>query len=182
MRLRMPIEPMTLTGGSVKPNVPWADRGERVTVTVTPDKDFKVKSGTLKAVIRANDGSYTEEIFMGRQNDTTYAFDMPADIEDPSAVTITFVGEFEPGQSDSSAFETSLGAGIAVSVVNSESRSDLRGRVTVDGSVAVGASITGGVKTESKAGYSKGNIGIGGAVSVQVEANYGVNSGEEVSE
>ena len=162
------IEPMTLTGGSVKPNVPRADRGERVTVTVTPDKDFKVKSGTLKAVIRANDGSYTEEVFMGRQNDTTYAFDMPADIEDPSAVTITFVGEFEPGQSDSSAFETSLGAGIAVSVVNSESRSDLRGRVTADGSVAVGASITGGVKTESKAGYSKGNIGIGGAVSVQV--------------
>ncbi len=157
-----------LSNGSVEPEIPYADRGEKVMVSVTPDANFKVKTGTLKAVVKASDGSYSEEVFMARQDDTHYTFIMPADIEDPSKVSVTFTGEFEPGGSDSSKVDTSLGAGIAVSVVNSESRAEIKGTVASEGNVNVSSSITGGAKTESKAGYSKGNIGIGGAVSVQV--------------
>ncbi len=161
------LEAAKLENGTVEPSLPRADRGDMVTVTVKPEDNFMVKAGTLKAVIKAKDGSYTEEVYMGRTNDTTYNFTVPENISDPSQVTITFTGEFEPGQSDSSAVDTSLGAGIAVSVVNSESKTELKGKVEA-GNLAVGASQKGGTSTTSKAGYSKGNIGAGGAVSVQV--------------
>ncbi len=162
------LEGAKLTGGEVKPNVARADRGDVVTVTVKPDANFKVKTGTLKAVIKAKDGTYTEEAYMARSNDTTYTFIMPSSISDPSKVEVSFTGEFEPGQSDSSAVETSLGVGIAVNVTNSESRAEIRGDVTAKGGVTAKSTQEGGAKTEAKAGYSKGKIGVGGAVAVQV--------------
>ena len=162
------IEEAKLENGSLKAEIARADRGEKVKVTVTPAKDFKVKKGTLRAVIKASDGSYTEEVVMTRVNDKTYTFEMPATIEDPSKVTVSFTGEFEPGQSDSSAVDTSLGAGIAVTVSNSENNADVKGTVASSGNIKVNAEGTNSVKTETKAGYSKGNIGVGGAISVQV--------------
>ena len=162
------VEKTKLENGSVAPALPRADRGEKVSVTVTPDSNFKVKSGTLKAVLTATDGSYTEEVYMTRDSDTAYHFTMPAGIEDPSKVKVAFTGEFEPGQSNSSEVQTSVGAGVAVTVALSENRADVWGEVTSAGDVSVKATQTGGAKTETKAGYSKGNIGVGGAVSVQV--------------
>ena len=154
-----------LDGGEIKPAVARADRGEVVTVNIKPEDDLRLKSGSLKAVITDKDGN-TTEVFMSRQNDTTYTFDMPSDIDKESK--LSFIGEFEPGQSDSSAVETSLGAGLAVTVSNSESRADIMGTVRSAGNVKAASTITGGVKTEAKAGYSKGNTGMGGAVAVQV--------------
>ena len=164
------LEDAKLENGKVSADTARADRGELVSVTVTPDGVFRVKKGTLKAVLAQNDGSTTREIYLNRSNDTTYTFVVPSDIEDPSKVKITFTGEFEPGQSDSSAVETSLGAGAAITVANGESRAEIMGgsTVTAGKNVTVDAGASGGAKTSSKAGYSKGNIGVGGAVSVQV--------------
>ena len=157
-----------LENGEVEPVNARADRGEKVTVKVSPEDDFKVKSGTLRAVIEAEDGSYTEEVYMARQDDETYTFIMPPDIADPTKVKVSFKGEFEPGQSDTSAVDTSLGAGVSVTVSNSDNRAVVAGAVNAGGSLRAVADIEGGVSTESSAGYSKGNIGVGGAVSVQV--------------
>ena len=161
------LEGAKLENGTLTPANARADAGETVTVKVKPDDGFKVKKGTLKAVLVADDGSYSEEVYMLRKDDTTYLFDMPSDIADPGKVKITFTGEFEPGLSDSSMVDTSLGAGLAVSVVSSEGRAEVAGSVT-GSNVSVNADADGQVKTEAKAGYSKGNVGIGGAVAVQV--------------
>ncbi|MBR2528615.1 MAG: hypothetical protein IKE58_09130 [Blautia sp.] len=64
--------------------------------------------------------------------------------------------------------DTALGAGIAVAVVDGESRADVKGSVSAEGNVNVTSASTGKVKTDAKAGYSKGDIGIGGAVAVQI--------------
>ena len=162
------IKDATLTNGKVTSQTSRADRGDVVTVTVTPDSDFRVKTGTLKAVIKAKDGSYSSEVFMNRKNDTTYTFVMPSDITDTTKVEVSFTGEFIPGQSDSSEFETSLGTGIAVTVANSESQSAVRGGVTSAGNVNVKSKAYGSVSTESKAGYSKTNTGFAGAIAVQI--------------
>ena len=162
----VPLEAAKLEHGSVSPDAPFADRNETVTVTLKFDDGFKLKNGTFKAVLKSNDGTYTEEVMMRRQSDTSYAFTMPAVIKNLGNVKLTFVGEFEPGQSDSSKVNTSVGAGIAVSVVNSEGRADVKGKVT--GGVNVKSTSAGTVATESKAGYSAGNVGVGGAVSVQI--------------
>ncbi len=159
------IKNAELTNGKVTSSVARADRGEKVTVTIKPDDNFRLKSGTLKAVVTEPNGA-TTEVFTSRQNDTTYTFDLPSNVDKDSKVS--FVSEFEPGQSDSSVVDTSLGAGIAVTVSNSETRADVKGRIDSKGNVTTQAEITGGVKTETKAGFSKGNIGMGGAVSVQV--------------
>ncbi|MBR1559442.1 MAG: hypothetical protein IJ646_04290 [Clostridia bacterium] len=161
----VPLKAAALEHGSVTPDVPYADRNEIVTVTIKPEDGFKVKQNTLKALIRSDDGTYTEEVMMRRQSDHSYAFTMPATMR--SGVSLTFEGEFEPGQSDSSRVNTSVGAGIAVSVVSSEGRADIKGAVN-GGSVNAKSASEGAVATESKAGYSAGNIGVGGAVSVQV--------------
>ena len=155
-----------LENGTVTPVNKRADGGEMVTVTVKPGDGFKVKNGTLKAIVKSSDGASTEEVFLVRVNDTTYKFEVPSYITGNAVVT--FEGEFEKGQSDSSAVDTSLGAGIAVAVVNSESRADVKGAVTMGGNLTIKSAAGGEIKTESKAGYSKGNTGIGGAVSVQV--------------
>ncbi|MBR3018101.1 MAG: hypothetical protein IKH57_13675 [Clostridia bacterium] len=63
---------------------------------------------------------------------------------------------------------TALGAGVAVAVVDGEGRADLKGTVLSKHKINVASASAGTVKTEAKAGYSKGDIGIGGAVAVQV--------------
>ena len=73
---------------------------------------------------------------------------------------VTFQGEFEPGQNASDAYETSLGAGLAVTVANNEARADLKGNVTANGNIKVSAKQEGGVQTSAKAGSSKANIGM----------------------
>ena len=64
--------------------------------------------------------------------------------------------------------DTALGTGVAVGIVDGESRADLMGKVLSIEKISVTSDSTGMVKTEAKAGYNKGDIGIGGAVSVQV--------------
>ena len=162
------MQGVQLENGSVKPDVPYADPGDTVAVTIKPDDNFKIKNGTLKAVIKSDDGAYTEEVMLRRQSDYSYAFTIPNISDDKlNKVKLTFVGEFEPGQSDSGKVNTSVGAGIAVSVVNSEGRADVKGSVSGT-AVNVKSDSEGSVTTESKAGYSAGNVGVSGAVSVQV--------------
>ena len=59
------------------------------------------------------------------------------------------------------------GAGIALTVANHENRAEIRDSVTSGGDIKVGADTKGEVKTETKAGFSTGDIGLGGAVAVQ---------------
>ncbi|MBQ8094422.1 MAG: hypothetical protein IJ242_12745 [Clostridia bacterium] len=156
-----------LTNGTVKAASARADKGETVTVDISPADGYRIKPGTLKAVIRAKDGTYSSEVYMDRKNDKTYTFIMPADI-DPQKTEVSFTGEFVPGESDTSRYNTSLGAGIAVTVANSGSRAEAKGTAAAGGSVTIKSAGTGSIKTEAKAGYSKTNNGFAGGIAVQV--------------
>ena len=154
-----------LDHGNVIPVYARADRGETVKVKIDPNDDYRIRQGTLKAVITAKDGSYTEEVYMDRKSDFLYTFIMPTGIN-PASVEINFTGEFEKGQSGEGV-TTNLGASLAVTVANSHNRADIKGIVSSD-SIRALAFGEDSVRTESMAGYSSGTMGIGGAVSVQV--------------
>ena len=160
-----------MTGGKLSPASARADLGDIVTVNVSPDSGYRVKTGTLKAVIRGKSGTYSSEQYMNRKDDTTYTFLLPSDIDVAGGVEITFAGEFVPGQSDNSAYETSLGTGIAVTVANAKNRGLIEGTVESGGNVSVKSVGTGSMKTEAKAGYSKTATGFAGAIAVQVASN-----------
>ena len=156
-----------LDHGDVIPVYARADRGEIVKVKIDPDDNYRMKQGTLKAVIRAKDGSYTEEVYMNRQSDFLYTFIMPLEISNPADVEIIFTGEFEDGQSGEGV-TTSLGAGLAVTVAQSHNRADLKGTVTSKDDIRLEAFGNDSVRTESMAGYNSSGMGIGGALSLQV--------------
>ena len=158
--------------GTVTPTQARADAGDKVEVTVEPKTGYRLDRDTLKVVFTGTDRNgkpFTEEVAMSRRSDTSYTFVMPSfDDVDPKKVQASIQCVFIPGQADTNAVNTSLGAGVAVTVVNSESRADLKGKVSAGAGVSANSSLEGGVSTQTKAGYSKGNIGVGGAVSVQV--------------
>ena len=156
-----------LSKGTITPDTARADRGDLVTVTIKPQSGYRVKSDTVKAVIKEGTSSSTE-IYLDRKNDTTYTFILPTDIT--TSAKPEFTAEFEEGNYDSGSLETSIGASIAVTVALAENNAEIKSgsSVTGGGTVSTEASAKGGASTETKAGYSKGNVGIGGAISVQV--------------
>ena len=146
--------------------------GELVKISVKRNDDHHIKAGTLKAVLTSADGTYIEEIYLARRSDFTYTFRMPSEL--PGGLTaediaISFVGETAEGATGAGV-STSLGASVALTVALSHNRADIRGAVDAAENVYVTATGDGAARTETRAGYSEGNTGIGGAVSVQVAA------------
>ena len=64
--------------------------------------------------------------------------------------------------------DTSLGAALALTVAESHNKAEIKGSVESTGDVKVQAFGEAGIQTESKAGFSRGATGVGGAVSIQV--------------
>ena len=157
-----------LDHGSVIPVYPRVSRGETVSVRIDPEDNYRIRQGSLKAVIRRKDGSYTEEVYMARQTDFLYTFLLPEDISqaDLDDLEITFTGTFEEGQSGEGT-TTNLGAALAITEAQSHNRADIRGQVK-SGDIRAEAFGNDSVRTEAIAGYSSGDTGIGGALSIQV--------------
>ena len=154
----------TATGyGKLVPAVPWADPGEKVQIKVEPKEGYRVKSGTLKAQIRA--GSSESEILLKRVDVNLYEFTLPYadDIKD-----ISFRTEFEAGTDD---IERSLGASLAVAMVKGDNNVE----IDEDAVIVAGGSLTmtglangGKATTEAKAGFNAGISGIAGGIAVQI--------------
>ena len=157
---------VVLDHGSIVPVYPKADRGKKIYVKINPDDNYRIKQGSLKAVIKATDGSYTEEVYMARQSDFLYTFIMPNIEANPEDVVVTFTGEFENGKSGEGT-STNLGAALAITIAQSHNRADIKGQVESK-NIRAEAFGDDSVRTDAMAGYSSGETGIGGALSVQV--------------
>ncbi|MBR1558927.1 MAG: hypothetical protein IJ646_01665 [Clostridia bacterium] len=107
-RIAVP-EHTALENGGVDVGVARVDPGDRVSVTVAPAEGYRLKTGTLKAVVTSGGTSYV--VVAEREASGVYAFTVPADIDADNAA-ITFKGVFMPGHSDGKV-ETSIGAGAA---------------------------------------------------------------------
>ena len=140
-----------------------ADPGEKVIVKAETATGFRVKKGSLKAKIVTSTG--TQQIVLKREKDGNYSFVIPPDADNKTRVSLSC--EFEPG-SDGPAY--SAGVGLAVTVSSSDSESTVEGGTIRAGKgiSAMSLAIASKAGTTAKAGYSKGDIGVGGAVSVQV--------------
>ena len=73
-----------------------------------------------------------------------------------------------PGNDTGNQVTTNLGAAIALTVTKSKNVSDISGAVDSAENIKTQAFGEGAIRTESVAGYSRGDKGIGGAVSLQV--------------
>ncbi len=155
-----------VANGKLTPVSRKADAGDAVVINVTPDDGYRLKKGTLKAEI--NTGASSSQIVLTRVSDTQYTFTLPAGTAKDAK--ITFVAEFEEGQADSSKVNTSVGVSVAVGVVLGNNTAAIRGGTinTTKDDVQVAANTEGKAETTAKAGYSAGNIGVGGAIAVQV--------------
>ncbi|MBR2526896.1 MAG: hypothetical protein IKE58_00245 [Blautia sp.] len=147
-----------------------ADKGETVNVKVVPDEGYRLKDDSGKATITAGDKTW--QVKLQRKDDNTCTFVIPAGIDEhvltSSGVKVKLEGVFEEGWADSSKVKTSIGAGVAVSVVLSDNDALINGGALDAKNVKVQSSTKGSAKTSTKAGYSKSETGVSGAISVQV--------------
>ena len=168
----IPVEVAKLDKLILTPDRQLAWPGDLVKVTVGYNDEQHIKAGTLKAVLTSADGTYREEIYMSRNSDFTYTFRMPAEIPadlEASDLSVSFEGEVVEGATGAGV-TTSTGAAVALTVSSSHNRADIKGTVDAARDVSATAVGEGAARTETRAGYSEGSMGIGGAVSVQVAA------------
>ena len=138
--------------------------GEKVKIKVQAAEGFRLKQGSLKAEI--SDRNSSRQIVPDRGSDG-YSFTMPADVN-PETCKVSFKAVFEEGDGGDGE-KTSIGVSVAVSVVTGNNDAAIRGgSITAGKDVKVSAESTGKATAAAVAGYSAGQIGIGGAVSVQV--------------
>ena len=167
----IPIEEAKIGKVTIFSDHKTADPGDEVRVTVHYNGKEHIKAGTLKAILTSKDGSYREEIFLFRKSDYTFTFRMPKLPGDINVkdLKVTFTGETAEGATGAGV-TTSLGAAVALTVSSSHNRADIRGAVDAAGDITVQADGDGAARTETRAGYSEGTTGIGGAVSAQIAA------------
>ena len=148
--------------GSLAPVSGYADPGDKVYVKVEPDDGYRLKSGTLKAEIYT--GAAGTQLVLKKDKGGWY-FTMPSDADTNTVVTL--VGEFEPG---SEGLDNSVGAAAAIGVLNADNEVEIKGGiVSAAGGYSMAALTVGGkAHTVAKAGYSKADMGVAGALAVQV--------------
>ena len=118
------------------------------------------KNESQAVIAGADDGKAAASVTAG--GDVTLLAEAAADVRtlaDGTAVT-------EGTAADPA--DTSLGAALALTVAESHNKAEIKGSVESAGDVKVQAFGEAGVQTESKAGFSRGATGVGGAVSIQV--------------
>ena len=173
----IPVEETNIDGVTVSANITMTGPGDVVKITVSQNDKKHIQPGTLKAILTTKDGTYRQEIYATRKSDYTYTFRMPELPGDVAVenLKVTFEGETAEGATGA-VVTTSLGAAVALTVSSSHNRADIKGAVKAGeaddqpGNITVRADGEGAVRTETRAGYSSGNMGIGGAVSAQIAA------------
>ncbi|MCF0142287.1 MAG: hypothetical protein HUJ75_02805, partial [Parasporobacterium sp.] len=158
----------------------FADPGDKVTVTVTEadatddTPAYGFDGDTLMMVITIKDNTGAERgvgLAATANRDGSYYFTVPKDLLDSNLAeeitSIKVTGEFAEGKKNGT--RLNVGTGIAVTVLNQTSRSDIKENRTIAvKSLTVDSSNTVTAKNEAFAGFSSGNFGIAGAISVLV--------------
>ena len=182
---------------SVKGGVTKADRGDAIILSViTTDKNMTIQESSMKATISTpaqttntgtNTGTSTstatttttapatETVVAVRNSDGTWTLTIPKATGTGAITsgTITLTPVFTTKSSAAAEKSVSLGAAVTVSVVKHVNNAYIKSGTIEAESISVSA-LSGDSKSrmtmdaQSKAGYSKGNIGIGGAVTVHV--------------
>ncbi|MCF0142215.1 MAG: hypothetical protein HUJ75_02430, partial [Parasporobacterium sp.] len=159
----------------------YADQGDTVKVSVseadatdkTPAYGFDSDSLVMEITITGDNNS---ERIVGlaakANNDGTFSFTVPKDLNLDAAknekiASMKVTGEFVPGKKNGT--KLTIGTGIAVTILNQTSASDIKdGRTIAVNGLTVESANAVTAKTEAFAGFSSGNFGFAGAISVQV--------------
>ena len=159
-----------LDHGTLKIAALRADKGEKVTVNITPESGYRFKQGSGTVEITTSTSSY--KLKLTRKDDNSLTFTMPSSMTSAEMtaadVKIVLKGEFEEGLPDSSAYETSFGAAAAVAIVNSKNNAQISGGTVEGKTVKAEATTVGESKVSASAGYSKAATGLAGGFGVNV--------------
>jgi len=158
-----------MTNGTVKTES-RVDSEDTMFFTPTPNAGYKLKDNTLR--IKVVDGSVTVDAVVEKNASGAYSYKL-AKLTSESP-TITISAEFETDLTNGGTTKAlSLGVGVAVAVTKHANEAYIKsGNVTAKNVTVTAVSGNEVAKIASsaisKAGYSSGSIGIGGAVTVHV--------------
>ncbi len=159
-----------VAGGTISGRT-TADESDEIELIITPAAGYMLKTGSIQVVLRSGQNVETRTVSKSLTTGK-YIYTMPAACA--SGTTLNITGTFiQDSSANSSGRSVSLGVGVAVSVVKHTSSATIKsGTIDVQG---ISISADSGSSSErvtasciAKAGYSTGNIGIGGAIAVQV--------------
>ncbi|MBQ9033377.1 MAG: hypothetical protein IJ107_01745, partial [Lachnospiraceae bacterium] len=160
------------TNGSVTLSNDFADKGEAYSFTVKPNSGYKVSSVTV--TLTSSDKKKSKKVTATGSGET-YSVNLPDDEAFASGATADINVIFTPGvQPGSGAGKNgrqtvSAGVSVAVGVVINKNYATVENAEIEAAGLKVTANGTTTNKTEALAGFSAGQIGIGGAVAVQVD-------------
>ena len=154
------------------------DSGEKITLVATPNEGYKLKENSLK--VKTEDGSVTATVPVTADAQGNFYYTLPTFTS--ATPVITILAEFitDPdytgtgtGASAPKKSTFSLGVGVTVAVTSHKNNAYIANGTIQAGSLSISA-ISGSEDDQllssaaSKAGYSQGDIGIGGALTVHV--------------
>ncbi|MBR4990130.1 MAG: hypothetical protein IKY96_03105, partial [Oscillospiraceae bacterium] len=170
------------TTGGVISVAPAADLGENIYVTVTPYTGYRLVSNSLKITFKFTDG--TEQTYtLGLDGNGVYKYTLAKDLpagktliaynEATKATPITITGQFASdagGTRTSDAKTFSAGVGVDVAITKHTNEATIsRGVINADG-IVLAAKTPEEISSSatSLAGYSAGDFGVAGAITVHV--------------
>ncbi|MEN6634940.1 MAG: hypothetical protein ABFC56_03770, partial [Clostridiaceae bacterium] len=157
----------------------FVNGGETITITVTPTAGFKLKPGSL--TVKTVEGSVEATAPVAADANGNYTYKVPVPVGgDTKPMTLTIAGAFikDPSYTGQPATNQqkksfSLGVGIAIAVTLHKNEATIQNGTITVGSLELCA--TSGSEAEqlvfaadAKAGYSQGDFGLAGAVTVHV--------------
>jgi len=156
----------------------YANGGDTITITVTPAAGYMLKPNSLK--VKTVETSVEAIITVTADASGAYTYKLPVPVGgDTSPMNVVIYGEFvtDPDYTGETSTTTqkkkfSLGVGIAVSVTTHQNYAYIKSGTIIADSLEISA-VSGGENglvftAESKAGYSQGDFGLGGAITVHV--------------
>ena len=158
--------------GTLRITTARMDLDETIPVVVQPKDGYTLKEGTAEFTI----GGKNYEVSIRKDDDGKYYVKLPQEVTlssfgtGPKHISVNLKGTFEKATENKDPdSKNSIGAGVAVNVVNTDNTAEISGGTISAGSVTVRADAVSHVGTTAKAGFSDGgDPGIGGAVAVQV--------------
>ena len=164
----------TMTNGTVKGPVK-ADAGETITVTVTPNEGFRLRENSLSA--SATSGTTVQQV-TAVNTQGVYTIRIPDLPTGQTAMSIVLNAIFEKdpnytGKTTQKKSTLGIGVGINVSVTEHTNNAFIKNGTIIANGLELSA-VSGSPSDKvlssatSKAGYSQGDIGLGGAITVHV--------------
>ncbi|MBQ9827063.1 MAG: hypothetical protein IJM62_00105, partial [Lachnospiraceae bacterium] len=166
------LKPGTVANGTIEAPA-FADAKEEVTIKLTPGSGYKIDSSSVKVIIIGANGS--TKTVTAKGSGTIFTFVVPDSVTAGSTAEIT--AKFVPGvQSGSGKGKdgkqtVSVGVSVAVGVVINKNEAIVENATIVSKGLKVISTNTTQDKVEALAGFSAGQIGIGGAVAVNVDTS-----------